>query len=270
MLLPLVPVTHRTRRRSASAIHRPRPPTTGMPAADSCATLGRYRDRPGVFTTTSQRWRAARPPSAVASTGRPSTGPACGGRRREPVGPQRQELAQVGVAFPAQAPDPGPCSGQVGPGELGPRAGRGYAAHRYRSGMKFLPTGSSMAAVSAPRRRVRPAGHLGREFLQQAGVAGRPAARPAAPRPGTGDLTDAFERLGARAEQRPELGLEPGVVQRLPGHGEDRRSAPAGRKGARIRSMNSTCRTGRTSRRIAEPVRYKRPCYSCGRSRGTG
>ena len=35
--------------------------------------------------------------------------------------PQRQQLAQVGVAFPAQAPDPHLSAGQVGPGELGRR-----------------------------------------------------------------------------------------------------------------------------------------------------
>ena len=41
VLLPLVPVMQTTRSRSASASHRPRPPTTGMPRASSSATSGR-------------------------------------------------------------------------------------------------------------------------------------------------------------------------------------------------------------------------------------
>ena len=88
--------------------------------------------------------------------------------------------------------------------------------------MKLRPTGRSMAAVSASD------GASGHPATSAASCCRRPApARSGAPRgqqhrgAALGDLADALERLGARAEQRPELGGQPRIVERLPGHRED-------------------------------------------------
>ena len=210
VLLPLVPVTHRTRAQvrlcepqAQAAHHRDALPRLGR------ATSGRYRDSPGVFTTTSQRLQGGqaavgggehRAPGSAGPAGRPVVD-------EDRLGAQRQQLAQVGVAFPAQPPDPDPLF-RPGRTRRAWAAGRSWVrAHRYRSGMKFRPTGSQHGGGLRLRRRVRPAGHLGREFLQQAGVRSVVAPRGQQDRgPALGDLADALERLGARAEQRPELG----------------------------------------------------------------
>src|SRR2546423_1364032 len=52
-----------------------------MPCPDRCATSGRYRDRPGVFTTTSHRSKAARPPSGRLAAASDGLGPRAEKRR---------------------------------------------------------------------------------------------------------------------------------------------------------------------------------------------
>src|ERR1700722_900754 len=78
VLLPLVPVMQTTRVGSASAMNKPSPPQTLTPASLSCATSGRERLMPGLFTTTSQERRASIPPAPVARISRPSSDAAPG------------------------------------------------------------------------------------------------------------------------------------------------------------------------------------------------
>jgi hypothetical protein len=71
-------------------------------------------------------------------------------------------------------------------------------------------------------RRVRPPGDLGSQFPQQAGAGPVIAPRGQQHRgPALADLADALERLGARAEQGPELAGQPRIVERLTGYRED-------------------------------------------------
>src|SRR5579859_4842812 len=215
VLLPLVPVTTRTRRRSASASHRPRPPATGTPAAASPAISGRYRDMPGVFTTASQPARAASPPPAVTSTGWPSTGAAGRSSTRTGSAPRVASLRRL--AWPSrprpQIPTRAPArSDQESLGRLiGVLVRDEIAADRPQHGFGLRR-----------RRRVRPARHLGGQRGQQS--VARPVRPPRGQQdrgPALGDLADALERLGARAEQRPELAAQGGVPERLAGRRED-------------------------------------------------
>src|SRR3954454_7837122 len=215
VLLPLVPVTPSTRRRSASASHRPRPPATGTPAAVSWASSGRYLDMPGVFTTASQPARAARPPAPVTSTGWPSTGP--DGRSSTRTGSAPRVASLRRLAWPSrprpQIPTRAPArSDQESLGRL-----IGVLV-RY----EIPADGPQHGFDLRRRRRVRPARHLSGQRAQQA--VARPVRPPGGQQdrgPAFGDLADALERLGAGAEQRPELAGQGRIPERLAGHRED-------------------------------------------------
>src|SRR5690349_12078332 len=215
VLLPLVPVTTRTRRRSASASHRPRPPVTGTPAAASRAISGRDRDMPGVFTTASQASRAARPPSAVTSTWWPSTGSAGRSSTRTGSAPRVASLRRL--ACPSR------------PRPQMPTRAPAKSDHESLGRLIGVPVWYEIPADGPQhgfglgrRRRVGPARHLGGQPGQQAVARAVGAARGQQHRgPALGDLADALERLGARAEQRPELAGQRRVLERLAGHRED-------------------------------------------------
>src|SRR6185437_10362127 len=170
---------------------------------------------PGVFTTASQASRAARPPSAVTSTWWPSTGSEGRSSTRTGSAPRAASLRRLArpsrprPQIPTRAPAK---SDQESLGRLigipvwyeipadGPQHGFGLGR----------------------RRRVRPARDLGGEPGQQTIARAVLAAGGQQHRgPALGDLADALERLGARAEQRPELAGHGRILERLAGHGED-------------------------------------------------
>src|SRR5690242_9486853 len=215
VLLPLVPVTTRTRRRSASASHRPRPPATGTPAAASRAISGRDRDMPGVFTTASQASRAARPPSAVTSTWWPSTGSAGRSSTRTGSAPRVASLRRLACPSRPRPQMPTRAPAKSDQESLGRLIG-------IPVWYEIPADGPQHGFGLGRRRRVGPARHLGGQPGQQA--VARAVLAPGGQQhrgPALGDLADALERLGARAEQRPELAGHGRILERLAGHGED-------------------------------------------------
>src|SRR6202167_4851998 len=237
VLLPLVPVTQTTRRRSASASQRPRPPTTGMPRADRCATLGRYLLRPGVFTTTSQPSRAASPPSSVASTRRPSVSAFAGGWSSTSTGSTPSASSLRRLAWPSR---PRPHRPTLAPARSDQESfGRAAVIGIRPDARSSVPGGDEGLADRRKhgryvrvRWRIRPACHLAGQFAQQAVTCPVGAARGEQHRGAAlVDLADALERLGARAEQRPELPGERRILKRLAGRRED----PVERRGRQER-----------------------------------
>ena len=196
--MPLVPVTQRTRRRSASASHRPRPPTTGMPRRGQAGRLGpvaadaRGLDDDLALLQGVQAAVAGGDTDAAARLGWSST--------RTGSTPSARSLRTVRAGLRGRGPRrrPGRRAGRTRT-SFGPLA-RSSVPGRDEVRADRVPHGRSVRLG----RRVRPAGDLGREFCSS-GVSARsgPAGGQQDRGPALVDLADALERLGARAEQRP-------------------------------------------------------------------